>query len=340
MRRWIVKSFGKPEDVWGLHDYAESLEPGPGQVKVRVEACGLGLPDVLMCRDNYPMTPPLPFTPSQEAAGEVVATGEGVDETLIGARIVGPTLFLEQAGGLADECLMAVPSLADSVSSGLLPIPNDMSGVEAAGLYIPYQTAWIALVRRAKITKDDVVLVLGASGSSGNAAVQLAKAKGARVIAVAGGSGKSAFCKSIGADEVIDRKQQNITEAVLELTNGKGASVVFDPVGGKAARAAFEATAFEGRFIFIGYASGEWPSIAPQEAVLRNISLVGAMPVGFSPDEVLAIHQNLIKYWQEGAIDVSNSQVFDFDDAPTAAMHIANGKVEGKVIVQLNGKQP
>ena len=336
MRRWVVKSFGEPKDVWTLQDHVESLEPGPGQVKVKVEACGLGLPDVLMSRDNYPLTPPLPFTPSQEAAGVVIATGEGVDEALIGTRVVGPTLFQAQAGGLADECLMQVTGIDGGVLSGLLPIPDEMTGVEAAGLYIPYQTAWVALVRRAKITKDDVVLVLGASGSSGNAAVQLAKAKGARVIAVAGGPQKAAFCKSIGADEVIDRKQQDITEAALELTDGKGVSIVFDPVGGKAARAAFKATAFEGRFVVIGYASGDWARIALEETVLKNISLLGAMPVGFTADEVLATHQDLIKHWQEGAIDLSNSQVFDFDDALTAVTHIADGKVEGKVIVQLN----
>jgi NADPH:quinone reductase len=339
MRRWVVKSFGEPKDVWTLQDHVESLEPGRGQVKIKVEACGLGLPDVLMSRDNYPLTPPLPFTPSQEAAGTVSATGEGVDEALIGARVVGPTLFQAQAGGLADECLMRATGTDDGVLSGLLPIPDDMTGAQAAGLYIPYQTAWVALVRRAKITKDDVVLVLGASGSSGNAAVQLAKAKGARVIAVAGGPQKAAFCKSIGADDVIDRKQQNVTEVTLELTNGKGASIVFDPVGGKAARAAFKATAFEGRYVVIGYASGEWAHIALQETLMKNISLVGAMPVGFTADEVLATHQDLVKHWQEGAIDLSNSQVFDFDDALTAATHIADGKVEGKVIVQINEKQ-
>lgn len=337
MRKWVVNSFGEPQDVWTLQDNVESLEPGPGQVKIKVEACGLGLPDILMSHNNYPMTPPLPFTPSQEAAGEIIATGEGVDDALIGSRVVGPTLFQEQAGGLADECL--ITGITGSGSSALLAIPNEMSGVEAAGLYIPYQTAWVALVRRARIAKDDVVLVLGASGSSGNAAVQLAKAMGARVIAVAGGPEKAAFCKSIGADEIIDRRQQDITEAALELTGGKGASIVFDPVGGRAARAAFNATSMEGRFILIGYASGEWASIAPQEAVMRNISLVGAMPMGFSADEVLATHRNLIKLWQDGAIDISNSQVYDFDDALTAAKNIAEGKVEGKVIVQLNRKQ-
>ena len=235
MRRWIVESFGEPEDVWRLEDNAESFEPAPGQVKIKVEAAGLGLPDVLMCHNNYPLTPPLPFTPSQEAAGEVVAVGESVDDALLGTRVLGPTLFQAQRGGLADECLMH--------AAGALPIPDEMSGVEAAGFFIPYQTAWVALVRRAQINTEDTLLVLGASGSSGCAAVQLAKAKGARVIAVAGGPEKSAFCKRIGADAVIDRRQQDITEAALQLTDGRGVSMVYDPVGGKAGRAAFKAIA-------------------------------------------------------------------------------------------------
>lgn len=337
MRRWRVESFGEPQDVWTLQSDVANLEPGPGQVKLKVEACGLGLPDLLMSRDNYPLTPPLPFTPSQEAAGEVIATGPGVDDALIGLRVVGPTLFLSGAGGLADECLMATSH--GGVTSGLLPIPTEMSGEEAAGLYIPYQTAWVALVHRAKVSKDDIVLVLGASGSSGNAAVQLAKAIGARVIAVAGGAQKAAFCTGIGADHVIDRKQQDITTAVLELTDGKGASVVFDPVGGEASRSAFEATAREGRFILIGYASGSWAPVDLEKTVMRNISLVGSMPIGFTAAEVLAAHEGLIAHWQRGAIDVSNSQVFDFADALTAVKHIADGKVEGKVIVRMNGNR-
>jgi NADPH2:quinone reductase len=327
MRRWIVESFGEPEDVWRLEDNAEPFEPAPGQVKIKVEAAGLGLPDVLMCHNNYPLTPPLPFTPSQEAAGEVVAVGEGVDDALLGTRVLGPTLFQAQRGGLADECLMH--------AAGALPIPDEMSGVEAAGFFIPYQTAWVALVRRAQINTDDTLLVLGASGSSGCAAVQLAKAKGARVIAVAGGPEKSAFCKSIGADAVIDRKQQDVTEATLQLTDGKGVSMVYDPVGGKAGRAAFKATAFEGKFIVIGYASGEWAQIALPETLMKNISLVGAMPVGYSAEQVMAAHQDLLRHWRQGELEVSNCQVFDFDDARTAIAHIAAGKVEGKVVVRL-----
>jgi NADPH2:quinone reductase len=329
MRRWLVESFGDPVDIWRLEEDGPDPDPQPGQIKLEVEAAGLGLPDVLMCNDNYPLTPALPFTPSQEAAGRVVAVGEGVDEALIGTRMLGPTLFYAQGGGLAEACLMQ--------ASSALPIPDDMAGTEAAGFFIPYQTAWVGLVRRAQITSQDTVLVLGASGSSGCAAVQLARARGARVIAVAGGPEKAAFCESIGADAVIDRKQQDITEATRELTDGAGVSVVYDPVGGKAGRAAFKATAFEGRFVVIGYASGEWARISLPETLMTNISLVGAMPVGFSPEVIRQAHEELLNHWRQGALKVSNCQVFEFDDARNAIALIAAGGVEGKVVVNVGG---
>lgn len=327
MRRWLVESFGNPSDVWRLQDDAESFEPAADQLKIDVEAAGLGLPDVLMCHDNYPLTPPLPFTPSQEAAGTVVAVGANVDKRLIGTRVLGPTLFGEQRGGLAQSCLMH--------AAAALPIPDEMSGVEAAGFFIPYQTAWVALVRRARITADDTVLILGASGSSGAAAVQLAKAKGARVIAVAGGPEKAAFCASIGADAVIDRKKQDVKATARELTDGTGVSLVFDPVGGKAGRAAFKALAFEGRFLIIGYASGEWAHIKLVETLMKNISLLGAMPVGYTPQQVLEAHEDLLSHWLDGSLKVAAPQVFDFDDARSAIEHIAAGKVEGKVVIKL-----
>jgi NADPH2:quinone reductase len=327
VRRWLVESFGNPSDVWRLEQDADTFEPGPDEVKVEVEAAGLGLPDVLMCHDNYPLTPPLPFTPSQEAAGKIIAVGDNVDDSLIGTRVLGPTLFQAQRGGLADFCLMQ--------AGAALPIPDKMTGIEAAGFFIPYQTAWVALVRRANISAEDSVLILGASGSSGAAAIQLAKAKGARVIAVAGGPEKSAFCTSIGADVVIDRKLQDVTTAALEATDGKGVTLVYDPVGGKAGRAAFKALAFEGRFLVIGYASGEWADIALAETLMKNISLLGAMPVGYSPQQVLAAHEDLLRHWAEGSLKVADAQVFDFDDARSAIAHIMAGKVEGKVVIRL-----
>jgi NADPH2:quinone reductase len=191
-------------------------------------------------------------------------------------------------------------------------------------------------VRRAQLTSADTVLVLGASGSSGCAAVQLARARGARVIAVAGGAHKAEFCLGLGADAVIDHRSQDITDTTHELTEGRGATVIYDPVGGRAGRAAFKATAFEGRFVVIGYASGEWPKIDLAETLPRNISLVGAMPVGFAPELMLDAHNELIAHWQRGEIKASNLQQFEFEDALQAIEHIAAGKVEGKVVVRVS----
>jgi len=327
VRAWKVKEFGEPAEVLTLEENADTFEPGRNQIKVQVEAAGLGLPDVFMCRNSYPLTPPLPFIPSQEAAGEVIAVGANVDEGLIGSRVLGPTLFQAQSGGLADACLMPAQMAFE--------IPTGMSGEEAAGFYIPYQTAWVGLIHRAKLRADDSVLVLGASGSSGCAAVQLAKAVGARVIAITAGSEKSAFCKGLGADAVIDRQQQDITLATRELTDGKGVNVVFDPVGGKAGRAAFKATAFEGRFVVIGFASGEWARVNISETLLQNISLIGAMPTGYPQEFYHEAHGKLMDLWQQGKLKVVGNQVFAFKDAIKAIEHIAAGKVEGKVVVRI-----
>jgi NADPH2:quinone reductase len=328
MRAWTVSGIGEPGDVLILDENAGDFHPGRHQLKIRVEVAGLGLPDVFMCRNTYPLTPALPFIPSQEAVGEVIAIGDDVDAALLGKRVLGPTLFQAQRGGLADACLMS--------SKMAYEIPQAMSGEEAAGFFIPYQTAWVGLVHRAKLTANDSVLILGASGSSGCAAVQLAKAVGARVIAVAGGPEKSAFCSSLGADAVIDHRQEDITSATRALTEGKGVDVVFDPVGGKPGRAAFKATAFEGRFVVIGFASGEWARVDISETLLSNISLVGAMPSGFTPEFYLEAHRDLMNHWEQGELKVVGNQVFDFADGLKAIQHIAAGKVEGKVVVRIN----
>jgi NADPH2:quinone reductase len=166
--------------------------------------------------------------------------------------------------------------------------------------------------------------------------VQLAKAVGARVIAVAGGTEKSAFCKSLGADAVIDHWQEDIASAARELTEGKGVDVVFDPVGGRAGRAAFKATAFEGRFVVIGFASGEWARIELSETLFTNVSLIGAMPAGYPPEFFQAAHRDLMDHWQRGSFKVVGNQVFEFEDGLEAIEHIAAGKVEGKVVVRIN----
>jgi len=329
VRAWRVTGFGAPERVLALEEAVDLPAPGPDQLKIRVEAAGLGLPDVLMCRNNYPLVPALPFTPSQEAAGEVIAVGANVDTSLLGTRVLGPTLFQAGCGGLAEESLLIAPMA--------LPVPDGMSGTEAAGFFIPFQTAWVGLVRRARLTAEDTLLVLGASGSSGSAAVQLGKARGARVIAVAGGPQKVAFCESLGADAVVDHHRGDIAARVLELTDGLGVSVVYDPVGGAAGRAGFDATGFEGRFVIIGYASGEWPSISLPETLMKNISLVGAMPVGYPPEFTRNSHRELLSLWQQGKIRVAGGEVFSFEQGADAIAAIAAGRCPGKVVVRLPG---
>src|SRR3954463_16723245 len=176
MRAWQVAAAGEPVDVLHQTD-VEVPEPGPGQARIRVTAAGIGLPDVFMCRGNYPLTPPLPFTPGQEATGVVTAVGEGVD-LAIGSRIMCVTMFYTGQGGFAEECLVGVDSA--------FPVPDGLSDAEAAGFWIPHLTGWIGLVDRGHIAAGDSLAVLGASGGSGIAAVQLGKALGAHVIAIVG----------------------------------------------------------------------------------------------------------------------------------------------------------
>ena len=232
---------------------------------------------------------------------------------------MGPTLFQAQKGGLADFCLMSAQMV--------YKIPKTMSSEEAAGFFILYQTAWVGLIRRAKLTTDDTVLILGASGSSGCAAVQLAQAIGARVIAVAGGPEKCDFCRKLGADAVIDHHSEDISLSAKALTEGKGVNVVFDPVGGKPGRAAFKAVAFEGRFVVIGFASGEWARIHKSETLLGNVSLLGAMPSGFSSEFYAEAHRDLMQYWNDAKLKVVGNQVFEFEQGLEAIQHIAAGKL-------------
>jgi NADPH2:quinone reductase len=328
VRAWIVNGFGEPADVLTLEHDVAPFETASDQVRVKVAAAGLGLPDVLSCRNAYPLTPPLPFVPSQEAVGTIVEVGDNVDRNLINKRVLGPTLFQAQKGGLADFCLMSAQAVFE--------IPDNMSSEAAAGFYIPFQTAWVGLIHRAKVTAHDTVLVLGASGSSGCAAVQLAKAVGAHVIAVAGGPEKSRFCLETGADEVIDHHSDDITRSAREITNGRGVDVIFDPVGGRPARAAFKAIAFEGRFVVIGFASGEWARVNVSDTLLGNVSLIGAMPTGFSAEFFHDAHRDLMNHWHDGKLKVVGNQAFEFQDGLTAIQQIAAGKVQGKVVVRVS----
>ena len=323
MRAWQVQGKGDPVDV--LHAVELDLpEPGAGQLRIRVTAAGIGLPDVFMCRGTYPLTPPLPFTPGQEAVGIITAVGAGVDLAL-GTRVMCVTMFYIGHGSFAEECLVG----ADSAFAA----PDGLSDAEAAGFWIPHLTGWIGLVDRGHIAPGDWLAVLGASGGSGIAAVQLGKALGARVVAVVGDEERAEFCRSLGADATIDYRVGPVGPALREATEGHGADLVYDPVGGSLAEDAAAAMARHGRLLAVGFASGRWPKLQTHDMVVSNTSLVGVLAGGYSRDELDAIHANLAGLVAGGRLRSAVTGEVPFDDLPAGLQRMADRGVIGKRVV-------
>jgi NADPH2:quinone reductase len=241
LRAWQVQEHGEPSDALRRAEAAVP-PPGAGQIRVRVAAAALGLPDVLMCRGTYPLTPALPFTPGQEGVGVVLAAGAGA-EARVGERVMAVSAFYVGHGAFAEEAL--------AVDSFAFPVPDSMPDEQAAGFVIPYHTAYVGLVRRGQLRKGETLLVLGGSGGTGSAAIQLGRALGARVLSTARGAERVAFCRELGADVGIDRGRQDVAEAVREATAGRGADVIYDPVGGEAFEAAVRCIAHEGRLLSV-----------------------------------------------------------------------------------------
>ena len=254
MRAWQVQGAGEPIDVLRLVE-REPPEPGPGEVRIRVTAAGLGLPDVFMCRSTYPLTPPLPFTPGQEATGTVTAVGEGA-RLSIGDRIMCVTSFSGGDGSFAEECLAA--------ARGAFPVPDGLTDAEAAGFWIPHLTGWIGLVDRGELVEGDWLAVLGAAGGSGIAAVQLGRALGARVVAIVSDDVRAAFCRELGAEATINHGDGPLAPALRDLTGGRGVDLLYDPVGGALAEDAAGALARYGRLLAVGFASGRVARASPR----------------------------------------------------------------------------
>jgi len=323
MKAWQVQGKGEPIDV--LHAVEiEPPTPGPGQVRIRVTAAGIGLPDVFMCRGSYPLTPPLPFTPGQEATGIVTAVGEGVD-LAIGTAIMCVTMFYTGQGSFAEECLVNVDSA--------FAVPQGLTDAEAAGFWIPHLTGWIGLVDRGLIAPGHWLAVLGASGGSGIAAVQLGKALGANVIAVVGDEERAAFCRGLGADVTIDHRAGPIADALREATGGRGVDLLYDPVGGALAEDASKAFARYGRLLAVGFASGRWPVLDTHDMVITNTSLVGVFAGGYSREELDAIHANLVGLIADGRLRNAVSGEVRFDELPAGLQQMAERGVVGKRVV-------
>ncbi|AXI85499.1 NADPH:quinone oxidoreductase family protein [Actinospica acidiphila] len=315
MQAWQVHELGEPGEVMRLAD-VERPTPGEGQVLLRVRAADINFPDALMCRGQYQVRPPLPFTPGVEICGE----------TEDGRRVIAnPAL---PHGGFAEY------ALADAAA--LLPAPDALDDAEAAALHIGYQTAWFALHRRARLEAGETLLVHAAAGGVGSAAVQLGKAAGATVIGVAGGAGKAAVARDLGCDVVIDRREQDVVAAVKEATGGRGADVIFDPVGGDAYTQSARTVAFEGRIVIVGFASGTIPSPGLNHALIKNYAILGlhwGLYNTRDPELVRHCHEQLTGLAAKGAIKPLVSERVPLAGAADAVQRVADGVTTGRVTV-------
>lgn len=328
-RAWQVTTHAEPREALQLARAVAPPEPSPGTLCLAVSAAGIGVPDLAMCRGAYALTPPLPFSPGQEAVGTVLAAGPGAHHRA-GERVMAVSAFLLGRGSFADTCLV--------LDDFALPAPDAMPDAEAAAFLIPFHTAWVGLVRRAGLRAGETLLVLGAAGGAGCAALQLGAALGARVLATARGAARLAFCQGLGSERVIDPSREDVAEAVREATGGHGADVVYDTVGGDAFRAATRCIAHEGRLLAVGYASGSWGRPDAAHLVTHNYSVLGVMPGGYDRAFREQAHAALLAHWQAGRLRVPVCEVAPFTGLPGALERLAAGGVSGRLVLGVAGR--
>jgi NADPH2:quinone reductase len=322
MRAAQFSEFGGLEAL-RLEEVAEP-KPGPGEVLIKVTAVGLNFFDTLMLRNKYQVTPPLPFSPGAEIAGAVERLGEGVTEFGVGQRVVA---FI---GG--NGCREKVVTKARNA----VLIPNGVSDEVAAGIPITYGTALHAFKDRAALKPNETVAVLGAAGGAGLAAIEVAKLMGARVIALASSGDKLAFAREHGADAGINYETEEIKSRLKALTVPKGVDVVFDPVGGRFAEPALRAMAWEGRYLVLGFASGEIPRMPLNLLLLKGCGILGVFWTSFverNPEKHRANMQLLLEWCKEGRITPHVHASFALVETAKALSLIEGRKVNGKVIV-------
>jgi NADPH2:quinone reductase len=322
MKAWQVSELGEPRDVLRLAEVPDPV-PGPGQVLVKVLAAAANFPDVLMCRGGYQVRPPLPYIPGIELCGEVVAAGPGVSGFAPGDRLIGGPI----GGAFAELTLMNAATA--------LPAPDGLDDAEAAAFFVTYQTGWFGLHRRARLAAGETLLVHAAAGGVGSGAVQLGRAAGARVIGVTGGERKAEAARALGADVVIDRNTQDFVEVVKEVTEGRGADVIYDPVGGDTYTRSTKCIAFEGRILVIGFAGGQIQSAALNHALVKNYSIVGlhwGLYQSKNPQLIRYCHAELTTMVADGAIRPLVGERLGLDEVPAGLQRLADGGTVGRVV--------
>lgn len=310
-----------------LEDDVEPPTPGPGQVRLEMAATGLNFFEDLMCRGQYQEKPPLPLTPGAELCGRVAEVGEGVDLPL-GARMIGMAAWPH--GGLAEQAL--------ATARMLFPIPDSMPDEVGAALFMTYGTSHVALHRRGGLQPGETLLVHAGAGGVGSAAVQLGVAAGARVIATAGGPEKVEVCRKLGAEVAIDYKEEDFVAAVKEATGGRGADVIYDPVGGDVFDRSLRCIAWEGRLLVIGFTSGRIPAAPANLVLLKNVAVTGVHFGAYArhdPGIFRRTHDELVTLYEAGKIDPLVYKVLPLEDAVTGLTDLAQRRTVGKVVVRI-----
>jgi NADPH2:quinone reductase len=322
MKAVLCKQFGPPDSL--VIEDLPSPKAGAGEAVISVKAASLNFPDVLIIQNKYQFKPPLPFSPGSELAGVVKEVGEGVKGFRPGDKVIAFTTY----GAFAEE--------VKTEASRLVPLPEKMDFVSGAAFLLTYATTDHALRDRAALAAGETLLVLGAAGGVGLAAIEIGKVLGARVIACASSEDKLAVCRSHGADATINYSSEDLRERIKMLTDGKGVDVVYDPVGGQYTEPAFRSLAWRGRHLVVGFAAGEIPKLPLNLALLKGASLVGVFWGDFArrqPKEFAHSIRQLGQWYAEGKLKPHVSQTLPLEKAVEALKLMAARQVKGKLVL-------
>jgi NADPH2:quinone reductase len=323
MKAMLCEKFGPPEDLV-LKEVAD-LIPLAGQVRIATEACGVNFPDTLIIENKYQFKPDLPFAPGGEVTGIVDAVGDGVSQDLLGQPVMCMTL----SGGFAEQTLCK--------AENLIARPSSMPSTVAAGFTMTYGTSMHALKQRAQLQAGETLLVLGAGGGVGLAAVEIGKQMNATVIAAASSAEKLNAAKNAGADHLIDYSQQDLRSALKEIVGKKGVDVVYDPVGGDMFEAALRSTAWGGRVLVVGFASGDIPKVPVNLALLKGCSIVGVFWGAFRLNYTKEDNENfeqLFAWYEDGKLKPYASKIYALEAAAQALNDLKNRKAVGKIVLK------